>query len=64
MSNIINVNVDTAHDPIAVDATVTDSPIAVDVSEVRPSGEHTDAEVRDGILYVTDIDGVDFIIGG
>ena len=64
MSNIINVNVDTAHDPIAVDVTVTDSPIAVDVSEVRPSGGHTEAEVRDGILYIEDIDGVEFIIGG
>lgn len=64
MSDIINVNVDTAHEPIAVDVTVTDSPIAVDVSEVRPSGGHTDAEVRDGILYIEDIDGVEFIIGG
>ncbi len=64
MTDIINVNVDAVHEPVNVDVTVTDSPIAVDVSEVRPSGGHTEAAVRDGILYVTDIDDVDFIIGG
>ena len=53
MSNIINVDVD-----------VVRHPIEADVSEVKPSGGHTEAEVRDGILYIEDIDGVEFIIGG